>query len=276
MTNFKSMEHPIISIVTVGMNHYKYIKDLYKSLYDEAKPSISFEAIYVDNCSSDGSVEYIRNNFPQVIIIQNEKIKGFGENNNLGVSYAKGKYIAIINPDIIFQKDSLDGLYNYMINQSVSAGIVVPQLLNPDHSIQYSVRSFVTLRKITFRFISRGKDSSENKHIRNYLQKDIDTLKTQAVDWAIGAAMFIEKDFFLQLKGFDLDYFLYMEDEDICFRSWKKGKPVIYLPESKMIHNHLRGSSSIGKKTILHFKSLLTFFRKHGWNVTRPIINSES
>lgn len=108
------------------------------------------------------------------------------------------------------------------------------------------------------------------------MQKDIDTSRIQTVDWAIGAAMFIEKDFFLQLKGFDPDYFLYMEDEDICFRSWKQGRPVIYLPQSKMMHNHLRGSSTIGKKTILHIKSLLIFFKKHGWNVTRPTINLES
>lgn len=125
------MKHPIISIVTVGMNHHKYIRDLYKSLYDEARPSISFEAIYIDNCSSDGSVEYIRNNFPEVIIIQNEKIKGFGENNNLGVSYAKGKYIAIINPDIIFQKDSLDILYNYMVNHQYHQELLYLNCLIP-------------------------------------------------------------------------------------------------------------------------------------------------
>lgn len=269
------METPIISIITVGMNHGKYIEDLYRSLYTEAQPNILFESIYVDNCSSDGSIDYIRKNFPQVIIIQNNEIKGFGENNNLGVSYAKGKYIAIINPDIIFEKNSLDILYNYLTNQSVSAGIVVPQLLNPDQSIQYSARSFITLKKILYRFASRGKDSSNNEHIRDYLQKDIDISKIQSVDWAIGAAMFIEKDFFLQLNGFDTNYFLYMEDEDLCLRSWKKGRPVIYNPQSKMIHNHLRGSSSIGKKTILHLKSLFTFFQKHGWNVTRPTVNIE-
>ena len=71
---------PKISVITVGMNHLSYIKELYKSLYQDCQPSVSFEAIYVDNCSSDGSVEFLRENYPQVKIIKNDSPKGFGEN----------------------------------------------------------------------------------------------------------------------------------------------------------------------------------------------------
>lgn len=66
---------------------------------------------------------------------------------------------------------------------------------------------------------------------------------------------------FAELGGFDLDYFLYMEDEDICLRSWKLDKPVVYYPEAVMTHNHLRGSSKLGKKTFLHLNSMKTFFK---------------
>ncbi len=159
-----------------------------------------------------------------------------------------------------------------MINYP-ETGIVVPQLLNSDYSIQYSVRAFITLKSFIYRLLSCGKDSSNNKYIKEYLQKDMDNSQEQLVDWAIGAAMFFDKEFFLQLNGFDQNYFLYMEDEDICIRSWKKGRPVVYFPESHMVHNHLRGSSKIGKKTWLHIKSLIIFFKKHGCNVKRPCIN---
>ncbi|MDR0558590.1 MAG: glycosyltransferase family 2 protein [Prevotellaceae bacterium] len=265
------MENPVLSIVTVGMNHYKYIKDLYRSLYKENRPLISFETVYVDNCSSDESVNHIRENYPQTVIIQNKTIKGFGENNNLGVSVSKGKYIAIINPDIVVLPKSIDVLYEYMI-ENPATGILAPQLLNPDCSIQYSVRRFITLKTFVYRLISRGKDTSKNKIVGHYLQKDIDNGKTQTVDWAIGAAMFIDREFFIHLNGFDEDYFLYLEDEDICLRSWKNGKPVIYLPDAKMIHNHIRESSKTGKKTIHHIKSLITFFRKHGYCVHRSLL----
>lgn len=84
------MNSPIISVITVGMNHLKYIKELYHSLYaDESCPKTAFEAIYVDNCSTDGSVEFLKKNYPQVIIIQNKEPYGFGKNNNIGAEIAK-------------------------------------------------------------------------------------------------------------------------------------------------------------------------------------------
>ena len=94
------MEIPKISIITVGMNHLKYIKDLLPSIYTSSishNMSCEIEMIYVDNCSSDGSIEFIRQNYPQVKILQNQQALGFGANNNKGVLAAHGEYIAIIN-----------------------------------------------------------------------------------------------------------------------------------------------------------------------------------
>ena len=73
------MENPKVSIITVGMNHLNYIKELYKSLYVDSLPNVSFEAIYVDNCSQDGSVKFLKENYPHVKIIQNEMPRGLGK-----------------------------------------------------------------------------------------------------------------------------------------------------------------------------------------------------
>ena len=262
---------PVLSIVTVGMNHLKYIKALYKSLYDNGSlPAIDFEAIYVDNCSTDGSVEYIMENYPSVRIIQNDKPLGFGANNNKGVAISKGDIIGIVNPDIVLLDDCLAVLVNYISN-SQKGSIVAPQLLNPDKSIQYSVRSFITLKYFITRIMSRGSDDSDKEDMKEYLCKDIDTNTIQPIDWAIGASLFMNREVYQQLGGFDERYFLYMEDEDLCLRAWKSGIPVIYNPNAKMIHNHLRGSAKLGKKTIYHIKSLLKFFYRHGINVHRDI-----
>lgn len=254
---------PIVSIVTVGMNHLPYIKSLLLSLYVDNIPNIDYEMIYVDNCSSDGSVEFIKKNYPQVIIHVNQKVKGFGENNNFGALHANGEYIAIINPDIVLLKESIDNLYKYMKTHS-KIGILVPKLLNPDLTIQHSVRKFINIKLLFWRIISRGNDNSNNRYVQEYILKDMNYEDTQVIDWAIGAAMFLRKSTFNTLKGFDEDYFLYMEDEDLCIRSWKIGKPVVYYPKSSMIHNHLRESNKINKKAYLHIKSMFTFFRKHG------------
>jgi len=258
----------MVSIITVGMNHLSYLKVLLSSLYEENTPIVPFEMIYVDNCSTDGSVEYIQTYFPQVKILRNEKPLGFGENNNKGVLASVGKYIAIINPDIVLKEGSIDKLYHYA-EEHPEYGMFVPQLLNPDLTIQYSVRRFITLNMFIKRAMSRGNDSTNDRMVAKYLYKDLDPVKPQTIDWAIGAAFFMTKDMYAALGGFDTDYFLYMEDEDMCLRSWKMNRAVLYIPESKMIHNHLRSSSKIGRKMFVHFKSLCTFFKKHGLNVKR-------
>lgn len=260
------MGNPNISIITVGMNHLSYIKKLYKSLYKDNQQNVSFEAIYVDNCSTDGSLDFIKANYPQVKIIANTEPLGFGENNNKGVFASIGKYIAIINPDIVMHSESLDKLFAFAENHS-NVGIIVPKLLNSDGTLQYSVRCFISLSILLARMRTKGNDKAIDKEIDRYLCRNLDYSKTQTVDWAIGAAFFLSRNIFAELGGFDIDYFLYMEDEDICLRSWKLDKPVVYYPEAVMTHNHLRGSSKLGKKTFLHLNSMKTFFHKHGFNV---------
>ena len=260
------MKNPCISIITVGMNHLSYIEQLYKSLYKDYLPNVSFEAIYVDNCSTDESVNFIKTNYPQVKIIANTVPLGFGENNNKGVFASTGKYIAIINPDIVVHPESLDKLFNFA-EKHPEIGIIVPKLLNVDGTLQYSVRGFISLSILFARIRTKGNDNATDKEVDKYLCRNLDYNKTQAVDWAIGAAFFLSRDMFAELGGFDLDYFLYMEDEDICLRSWKLDKPVVYYPEAIMTHNHLRGSSKLGKKTFLHLNSMKTFFQKHGFHV---------
>ena len=271
----KVMDNPAVSVITVGMNHLNYMKELYKSLYDEnTNPKIPFEAIFVDNCSSDGSVEFLKKNYPQVVIIKNKEPYGFGKNNNIGVNHAKGKYVAIINPDIQIKAGSLDALYNFM-ESNPNVGMAVPHLFNIDGTHQYSIRGFITPSLFISRILTHGKDSANNPKMKRYLCKGIDVEKVQPINWAVGAALFLPKDIYISLGGFDSDYFLYMEDEDLALRVWKSGHPVMYVPTSHMVHNHLRASSHLGKKAWIHFKSLLTFFKKHGIKIPDYAANYE-
>ena len=254
---------PEISIVTVGMNHLSLLKKFLVSLYVTSRPSISFELIYVDNCSKDGTVQYISRNYPSVKIISNQKPKGFSENNNLGVKASKGKYVAIINPDIILLHKSIDSLYEYL-EQNPEIGILVPQLLNTDLTVQYSARRFMNIRTLTLRVLHNARDNVKSRIVDRYLLKDLDTNTIQAVDWALGAAMLLRRDYYNELNGFDEDYFLYVEDVDICLRSWKMGRPVVYYPHSVMIHAHQKSSNkAFSKKKLMHLKSMITFFVKH-------------
>lgn len=257
---------PQVSVITVGMNHKSFIKRLYDSIFLSDNTSLDLEVIYVDNCSKDGSVEFVKENYPKVKVIVNDTPMGFGANNNKGAEIATGKYLAIINPDVIVKKGSFDILYEYAETHD-DWGVLAPKLLNADSTLQYSVRAFVSLKIMFYRFFTAGKDHCNSEAVNYYLYKDIDATKTQPVDWAIGAALFVKTDFFRKQGGFDMDYFLYMEDEDFCLRSWQANKPVMYVPQAEMMHTHLRSSSKFNKMTFVHMKSMFTFFRKHGFNV---------
>lgn len=252
-----------LSILTVTMNHLHQVKDLLYALYHEAKPTLSFEVIIVDNCSTDGTVDFIKTHYPQVKIVVNKKVCGFSHNNNEAFKHATAPNIAIINPDIIPQPNSFDSIVKFL-NTNNEVGIAVPQLLNTDGSVQHSIRRFINLKLLFLRIIHWGNDQSANKKIEEYLLKNIDLSKVQPIDWALGAALFMKREMFERLKGFDERFFLYVEDEDLCLRCWKLGKTVLYVPDSKMIHAHNRSSAKgINKKTLFHARSMAYFIVKH-------------
>ena len=251
-----------VSIITVGMNHLKLLKNYLHSMYEVCQPSISFELIYVDNYSNDGSIEYVRQNYPQVKIIENKTINGFATNNNIGVKNSTGKYILFLNPDIILLPHAVDNLYNYL-RENKSIGILVPKLLNVDLTVQFSSRKFMNLKIILYCFFHNGKNNLKSKVTQDYLLTNFDRNKTQPIDWAFGAAIFLTREWFNQLDGFDEGYFLYVEDADICLRNWKLGKPVVFYPESVFIHAHQRSSMGWNKTKLMHIKSMLRLFWKH-------------
>jgi len=252
-----------LSIVIVNMNHLNKLKNLFISLYGAGQPSCSHEIILIDNCSTDGSVEYIEALYPEAIIQRNTHIQGFATNNNQGVRLASGEYIFICNPDVIVLPGAVDSLLSYYEQRS-EVGILCPQLLNSDMTHQASVRRFHNLQVLVSRAFSRTKDTSENPIVRRYLMLDFDRNQIQPIDWALGAAMLLHRTVYETLKGFDEKFFLYVEDVDLCLRCWQAGYEVVYYPDAICIHDHQKGSArGINRMVWYHLKSMVYFFYKH-------------
>ena len=211
---------PEISIITVGMNHLSYVKEMLASLYSVGSPSVSFEVIFVDNCSTDGTADYIRNNYPTINLIENQRNMVLPEIIILSKTCYRN-YILILNPDIILTQGAIDKLYNYAIKHP-SCGIVAPKLQNRDCSLQYSARRFPSIKILLNRALTKGNDKSGNKNVQTYLLKNLPMDTPTEVDWCMGAAFLISHTFYNELKGFDEKFFLYVEDMDICYRCWKK------------------------------------------------------
>jgi GT2 family glycosyltransferase len=259
---------PEISIVTVTMNHLTLLKQMLHSLFITCLPETSFEVILVDNNSTDGTVEYVRKEFPAIRVIENKQTYGFAKNNNIGASQAQGNYILILNPDIILLPDAVDILYNYL-RENESVGIVAPKLLNPDLGIQYSARNFMNIKLLIYRIFTLGRDNTRNITVQAYLTPGLSGEQPATVDWCLGAALLFRSAFYRELGGFDEHFFLYVEDADICQRCWFAGKSVVYHPQARMIHAHQRNSARFSKKTLIHLQSHYYFFRKNHFKIKR-------
>jgi len=255
---------PTLSIITVTMNHMGVVNTLLESIYGPTSPNVNFETILVDNCSSDCTLEYVHEHYPHIRVLLNQKVQGYARNANCGIHASKGDFILLINPDVQVLPGSVETLVHFMQSHPKVA-IAGPLLLNPDLTVQYSCRRFITLYTLLLRTLEWGSDRTSKRAVREYLMTDVDLSKDQPVDWLLGAAMLVRRQAFEQVGLLDERFFLYVEDEDWCFRMWKAGWEVYYVPQARMIHAHQRASvrGRVSQKTFHHAKSLLYFLWKH-------------
>lgn len=251
-----------LDIIIVNHNHENYLKKNLSSLFSSTNKK--FNVIVVDNTPCQTTADFIKNKYPKVNIIQNKKRQGFARNCNLGIKRSKNKFILISNADIEFTPKSIDRLYLFMI-KNPNVGIAGPQLRFPNGKLQFSCRRFPNLKTFIVRrtplriFLSNSK---ENKYHLGY---DLDHSKTQPVDWLLGACFMIRREMIDQIGMFDENYFLYVEDIDLCYRAWKKGWEVWYVPESVMIHHYfaLSDKKFFSLYNLYHFKSMWYYFWKN-------------
>jgi GT2 family glycosyltransferase len=225
---------------------------------------LSYEIILVDNASTDGSVEIIRNTFTTVKIIQNSVNKGYAYAVNRGIEAASGEYLLILNSDIMFTNNCLLPLINY-IKENPRTGIVGPQLIYPNGILQRSYGSIPSLSQafldvFFIRFIW--------VQIKNLLKKRLGynfDLNSKSVSYIDGASMLIRREVVQEIGYFDERFFFYAEDADFCFRAHKKKWDIMFIPQSQIIHR--RGASSVKREQISFsiqlVKANLQFIEKH-------------
>ncbi len=232
-----------ISIIIVNYKSKEKLKNCLLSI-DKAKiANINFEVIVVENNSGD-IIDELVDNYTFAKLIKSDNNLGMGGGNNLGISYSKGHYILITNPDIVFEKDCILNLYNYLKNNNTVA-LVGPKLLNPDRTLQYSGARFPKIYLPLLRRTAIG--NFFPNYLDKYFLKHENYDKVKTVDWLLGACFIVRRDeMFLETnKLFDERYFMYFEDVDLCRRIKEKSKLTAYLPTAIAIHDHLRSSARL-------------------------------
>jgi len=232
-----------LSIVILCWNDSKIIPDCLRSVY-AGTHSTQLEIIISDNGSTDGSVEFVRENFPDVRVIENGANLRFSKGNNVGIRACTGEYILILNPDTLIHEGSLDRWVAFA-DSHPEAGAFGCRVLNRDGSDQGCAQPLPTLGGLLMgalylRSLSRISDFFPSD---TYAKWKGHTVRT--IGWQAGCGVMFRGDLLKQLGGFDERFFYYYEDVDLCHRVWKAGFPIIYTPDVTI--THLGGQSTTAR-----------------------------
>ncbi len=240
---------PILSIIILNWN----TADLLRACLQSIPPSPSYEIIVVDNHSSDGSVEMVRAEFPQVALLAQAENLGFSRGNNVGLEVANGRYLLLLNPDTEIKPGALERIIQFM-DEHEEAAIVGPTVRNPDGSLQPSTSPLPSLRReflrqtMLFRLLPASHDN-----------------KLRQVESVSGAALFIRKAWVERIGPLDPHIFMFYEDSDWCQRTLAAGGQIWFVPCAGIMHHKSAASSRFARTRTLiaSQRGAVYYFRKH-------------
>jgi len=221
------------------------------------------EIIVVDNASSDGTAEFIKQQFPSVNVLSQTSNGGFSKGCNTGAKQAKGPYLCFLNSDTMAAGQALDPLMQWMDNHPDCA-VVGPEFRSETHDLiqmswGWDPILFNELIQQYFAPYSLRR-SAYKRRIVDWLQR-----KTRPVQILCGACLVVRREAFELIGGFDERFELYFEDSDLCRRLRENGKRIVFYADAHVIH-HLGQSTkeSWSLTPLVYRQSQIYFYRKHG------------
>ena len=244
-----------LSIVIVNYKSKAKLLNCLQSIFESDLNGLNFEVIVVDNASGDDLTDLPYGIKPLI----SDKNLGMGAGNNFGIVHSRGEFILISNPDIVYEKNTIKELFNYL-KQNQSIGLIGPKLLNPNRTLQYSCVRFPKIYIPILRrtFVGRFFPNS----LSHYLMKTNNHEEVLEVDWLLGACFMVKRPID---KLFDERYFMYFEDVDLCRGLKTAGFKVIYYPLVQVIHDHVRASAQKPWYFALLYDKLAREHLKSAW-----------
>jgi GT2 family glycosyltransferase len=259
-----------LAIIIVHYETPDLLRDCLASLR-ATPPAVSHTIVVVDNSRDERSGKEIVAAFPGVRYERSGRNLGFAGGVNRGMAVVPGRYALVLNPDIVAHPGAVDALVGFM-EDNPDVGIAGARLLNPDGSLQYSCRTFYTLKTILLRRTPLGALFPRSRTVRDHLYADWDHQAVRDVDWVLGACMLVRREAVEEVGPADERFFLYFEDVDWCYRMHQHGWRVTYVPTATLTHHHrresARGIRAHGLR--VHLVSTLKFYEK--WSLLLYLI----
>jgi hypothetical protein len=252
-----------LSIIIVNYNVKEFLQNLIYSIY-KAGENLKYEIIIVDNASDDGSVEFLKEKFPDIKLIVNEKNVGFSKANNIGLAAAKGKYLLLLNPDTIVQEDTFEKMISFF-ESTPDAGLAGCKILNPDGTLQLACRRSFPGPWTSFCKVTGLSNLFPNSKIfAKYNLTFLNENETYEVDAISGSFMMIKREVLEKVGNLDEQFFMYGEDLDWCYRIQKAGFKVYYVHNTQIIHYKGESTKRSGiDETKIFYNAMHLFVKKH-------------
>ncbi len=250
-----------VSVIILNYNTKEMTVNCVESYIRNFEGLENYEIILVDNCSTDGSWDYFNEKLSthkRIRLVYNEKNVGFGNGNNIGVEYAKGRFLIFANSDTLVKKFDVQNMINCFIVEP-NIGVLSCKILNQDGSIQslgFSNPSVINDFKLNFLFWNFN-------IVKKFRFKKYSERGLFKVDWVSGSFFMCRRDDFLNLNGFDSNIFMYAEDLDLCARIRKLGKENYVLDSEEIYHLHGKSSNVNYTKLLKEKQNYLYVIKKN-------------
>ena len=216
-----------VSIVVVTYNALPWIERCLESVRGH-------ETIVVDHGSTDGTLELVRERFPEATLVEQEN-KGLGGGSNAGMRLATGDYYLLLNSDAWALGDAVDRLAAFADEHS-RAAVVGPKLLNPDGSLQRSVRGFPTLWRLATEYFFLRKLAPRTRALNAFYGARFAHDRVREADFLMGACLLVRREAADTVGLFDEDFFMFSEETDWCYRFRQAGWSVLFTPDAEFTH----------------------------------------
>jgi N-acetylglucosaminyl-diphospho-decaprenol L-rhamnosyltransferase len=226
------------------------------------------QVVVVDNGSTDGSLDRVRQDMPDVVVVEPGTNLGYGSAANRGVAATDAPYVLVANPDLEVALGALS-ILTAALEEDPRTAVVGPLIRTPQGNRYPSARRFPSLPDAAGHAVL-GIVAPRNRFTRTYQRSDLDTAGpgTREVDWVSGACFAVRRRAFDEVGGFDESYFMYAEEVDLCWRLHQRGWRVLYAPAAEVVHVQGVSTESHPYRMIVeHHRSLWRFARRTqlGW-----------
>ncbi len=252
-----------LSIVIVNWNTKDLLRGCLTSLCD-SDGDFAFETVVVDNCSSDGSAAMVREEFPQVSLIESEINGGYAYANNQGLRCFQARHYLLLNPDTVLPPDALQRMLEFMETHP-EVGIAGPKLVMASGELDMACRrSFPTPENSFYKLFGLSRLFPDSERFGQYNLTHLDPDEVAEVDSVVGAFMMVRREVVEEVGCLDEQYFMYAEDLDWAYRAKRAGWKVYYYPEVTVLHYKRQSSQQNKDRADYEFwRAMYIFYRKH-------------